>query len=256
MCRHFGYLGAAVPVASLTHDPPHSLVHQSYAPSDMRGGGSVNVDGFGVGWYSAPGSAVRYRRTGPIWADANLEAVTRASTSGAVLAAVRNATVGMPLVETACAPFTDGQWLFSHNGRVADWPESVADLAKALPVTDLLTLDAPTDSALLWAMVRTRLAAGDHPTAALAAVVSDVAATAPGSRLNLLLTNGTVLVGTTWTHSLWVRSTPDSVVLASEPWDADERWREIPDGSAVTVSAHPSTVDIRPIGPRGRTGNP
>ena len=257
MCRHLGYLGTAVPVASLINDPPHSLVHQSYAPADMRGGGSVNVDGFGVGWYPSPGSAaVRYRRTGPIWADANLEAITRASTSGAVLAAVRNSTVGMSIVETACAPFTDGQWLFSHNGRIADWPDSVADLAKALPVTDLLTLDAPTDSALLWALVRTRLAAGEHPTAALAAVVSDVAATAPGSRLNLLLTNGTVLVGTTWTHSLWVRSTPDSVALASEPWDADERWREIPDGSVVTVSAHPSTVDIRPIGPRGRTGNP
>ncbi|HEX6347005.1 ergothioneine biosynthesis protein EgtC [Umezawaea sp.] len=257
MCRHLGYLGTAVPVASLIADPPHSLVHQSYAPADMRGGGSVNVDGFGVGWYPAPGSAaVRYRRTGPIWADANLEAVTRASTSGAVLAAVRSGTVGMPLVETACAPFTDGRWLFSHNGRIADWPGSVADLAKALPVTDLLTLDAPTDSALLWALVRTRLAAGDHPAAALAAVVSDVAATAPGSRLNLLLTNGTVLVGTTWTHSLWVLSTPDSVALASEPWDADERWREIPDGSVVAVSAHPSTVDIRPIGPRGRTGNP
>jgi len=256
MCRHLGYLGTAVPVAELIEDPPHSLVHQSYAPADMRGGGTVNVDGFGVGWYSPDGAAVRYRRTGPIWADASLAAVTRATTSGAVLAAVRSGTVGMPIVETACAPFTDGHWLFSHNGRITDWPESVADLAKALPVTDLLTLDAPTDAALLWALVRARLAAGEDPTAVLAGVVSDVAAAAPGSRLNLLLTNGTVLVGTTWTHALWVRSTPDSVALASEPWDFDERWREIPDGSVVTVRAFPSTVDIRPIGPRGRTGKP
>ncbi|WNV88766.1 ergothioneine biosynthesis protein EgtC [Umezawaea sp. Da 62-37] len=256
MCRHLGYLGTAVPVAELLYDPPHSLVRQSYAPADMRGGGTVNVDGFGVGWYAPDGSAVRYRRAGPIWADENLESVTRASPSGAVLAAVRSGTVGMPIVETACAPFTDGTWLFSHNGRIADWPGSVADLAGSLPVTDLLTLDAPTDAALLWALVRTRLAAGRHPTAVLADVVSEVAAAAPGSRLNLLLTNGTVLVGTTWTHSLWVRSTPDSVALASEPWDTDERWREIPGGSVVTVAAHPSTVDIRPIGPRGRTGNP
>lgn len=259
MCRHLGYLGAAVPVAELVYDPPHSLVHQSYAPSDMRGGGTVNVDGFGVGWFPAPGAAaVRYRRTGPIWADANLAAVTRASVSGAVLAAVRSGTVGMPIVDTACAPFTDGRWLFSHNGRIADWPESVADLAKALPVAELLTLDAPTDAALLWALVRSRLAAGEHPTAVLAGVVSDVAAAAPGSRLNLLLTDGTVLVGTTWTHSLWVRAAEDSVALASEPWDADERWREIPDGSVVTVGALPPTVDVQPIvpGPRGRTGNP
>jgi glutamine amidotransferase len=257
MCRHLGYLGPAVPVAELLYDAPHSLVRQSYAPTDMRGGGTVNVDGFGVGWFPAPGAAaVRYRRAGPIWADANLADVTRASTSGAVLAAVRNGTVGMPIVDTACAPFTDGQWLFSHNGRIADWPESVADLAKSLPVTDLLTLDAPTDAALLWALVRRRLAAGEHPTDVLATVVAEVARAAPGSRLNLLLTNGTVLVGTTWTHSLWVRSTPDSVALASEPWDNDERWREIPDGSVVTAGAHPSIVDVRPLdpGPRGRTG--
>lgn len=254
MCRHLGYLGPAVPVAELLYDHPHSLVHQSWAPNDMRGGGNVNVDGFGVGWYSTPGVAVRYRRVGPIWADANLAALTRATSSGAVLAAVRSGTVGMPIVETACAPFTDGHWLFSHNGRIADWPGSVADLAKGLPVTDLLTLDAPTDAALLWALVRTRLATGEEPARVLAGVVSEVARAAPGSRLNLLLTDGSVLVATTWTHSLWVRATADSVALASEPWDADPLWREIPDGSVVTAGTSPSTVDVRTIdpGPQGR----
>ena len=244
MCRHLGYLGPAVPVAELLYDQPHSLVRQSWAPRDMRGGGTVNVDGFGVGWYSRPGQAVRYRRVGPIWADENLAALTRATSSGAVLAAVRSGTVGMPVVETACAPFTDGRWLFSHNGRIADWPDSVADLAKSLPVTDLLTLDAPTDAALLWALVRTRLAAGEHPTRVLAGVAAEVARAAPGSRLNLLLTDGTVLVGTTWTHALWVRSNAESVALASEPWDDDPLWREIPDGSVVTAGTNPSTVDV------------
>ena len=46
----------------------------------------------------------------------------------------------------------------------------MAGLAAELPVTDLLTLDAPTDSALLWALVRHRLRAGDDPAAALAEV--------------------------------------------------------------------------------------
>ena len=65
--------GHAAP--SLLLDPPHSLLRQSWAPQDMRGGGTVNADGFGVGWY--PGrchgrSPVRYRRALPIWADATL----------------------------------------------------------------------------------------------------------------------------------------------------------------------------------------
>jgi len=50
--------------------------------------------------------------------------------------------------------------MFSHNGIVAGWPESVADLARGLPIEDLVTLDAPTDSALLWALVRHRLRGG------------------------------------------------------------------------------------------------
>ena len=48
MCRHLAYLGPAVPLAALLLDPPHSLLRQSWAPRDMRGGGSVNADGFGV----------------------------------------------------------------------------------------------------------------------------------------------------------------------------------------------------------------
>ena len=109
MCRHLGYLGPAVPLAALVHDPPHSLERQSYAPADMRGGGTVNADGYGVGWYPAPGGpAVRYRRAGAIWSDENLARLSRVVVSGAVLAAVRSATVGMPVVDTACAPFTDG----------------------------------------------------------------------------------------------------------------------------------------------------
>ncbi|MDR6595023.1 glutamine amidotransferase [Saccharothrix longispora] len=236
-----------MPVSTLVHDPPHSLVRQSYAPGDMRGGGTVNVDGYGVGWYPAPGGpAVRYRRAGTIWSDENLAQLCRVAVSGAVLAAVRSATVGMPVADTACAPFTDGRWLFSHNGRVAGWPGSVVDLARALPTAALLTLDAPTDSALLWALVRSRLAAGEGPAAALAGVVSDVAAAAPGSRLNLLITDGTALAGTTWTHSLWVRAGGGAVTLASEPLDDDPRWREVPDG--CVVAADVSTVDVQPIG--------
>ena len=51
MCRHLAYLGPPVTLAALLLDPPHGLLHQSYAPADMRGGGTVNADGFGAGWY-------------------------------------------------------------------------------------------------------------------------------------------------------------------------------------------------------------
>jgi glutamine amidotransferase len=158
--------------------------------------------------------------------------------AGAVLAAVRSATVGMPVVETAAAPFSDGRWLFSHNGVVTGWPDSVAKLAASLPTADLLMLDAPTDSAFLWALVRDRLRRGDG----LAAVVADVLAAAPGSRLNLLLTDGSTIFATTAGHALSVRHGGGQVLVASEPLDDDPAWRPVPDRSLVTAT--PDAIEL------------
>jgi gamma-glutamyl hercynylcysteine S-oxide hydrolase len=231
VCRHLAYLGPPRPLAALVLEPEYGLLRQSYAPRDMRGGGTVNADGFGVGWYppTRPGSASRYRTDRPLWADGSFAELAAVTESGALLAAVRSATVGMPVVSTASAPFTDGHWLFSHNGVVAGWPDSVATPAARLPVTDLLTLDAPTDAALLWALVRHRLRAGTGPAAALAGVVVEVAAAAPGSRLNLLLTDGAEVHATAWSHALTVRVEPDAVTVASEPHDQLPGWTPVPD---------------------------
>ncbi|MPZ93569.1 MAG: ergothioneine biosynthesis protein EgtC [Propionibacteriales bacterium] len=248
MCRHLAYLGPAVTLSELLLDSPHSLLRQTWAPSDMCGGGSVNADGFGVGWVpDTGGPPVVYRRACPMWADASLPGLAGTIRSTAVLAAARNGTVGLPVVETACAPFTDGQWLFSHNGLVTGWPGSVGELAARLPVLDLMTLDAPTDSALLWALVRHRLRAGDSAGSALATVTAEVAAAAPGSRLNLLLTDGSVLAATTWTHSLWTRRAAGALAVSSEPWDDGDAWQAVPDGHVVTGDRR--RLDLHPIKP-------
>jgi gamma-glutamyl hercynylcysteine S-oxide hydrolase len=246
VCRHLAYVGEPVRLADLLLTPPHSLLRQSWAPRDMRGGGTVNADGYGIGWYATDAAPVRLRRASPMWTDAALPGLASTVTSGGMLAAVRSATVGMPIVETACAPFTAGPWLFSHNGVVRDWPSSVAGLASRVPVTDLLLMEAPTDAALLWTLLRALLLDGVPPAKAVASVVTDVAEAAPGSRLNLLLTNGSTIVGTAWTHALWVRPLPSGVVVASEPYDEEAGWQEVPDGHLVTAS--PSTVDIMRLG--------
>ena len=186
----------------------------------------------------------------PMWTDSSLADVAGEIHSGAVLAAVRNATAGMPVGEGACAPFSDGRWLFSHNGRVSGWPGSLALLASTLPVEDLMTLDAPTDAAFLWALVRHRLRAGACAADAVASVVTEVAAAAPQSRLNLLLTDGQTVVGTTWTHALWTRRTEAAIAVSSEPWDPDDdTWVEVPDRSVVVAT--PQSVSTRALDDRG-----
>lgn len=254
MCRHLVYLGPPVPLAALLFDPPYGLVRQSWAPRDMRGGGTVNADGFGVAWYPAAGTGtgtgaaepVRYRRATPIWADAGLPALAASTSSGAALAAVRSATVGMPVVETAAAPFGEGRWLFSHNGVVPGWPDSVVPLAAALPTRDLLTLDAPSDAALLWALVRHRLREGSPPDRAVAETVDAVAALVPGARLNLLLTDGRTAVASAAGHALSVRAGGGSVLICSEPLDDDPAWAGVPDGHLVVATT--DEVHLRRIG--------
>ncbi len=236
MCRHLGYLGEPVTLAELVLDPPHSLVVQSYAPKDMRGGGKVNVDGFGAGWFGAGADRARqYRRAVPIWQDDGFAELARATPAVGALAAVRNATVGMPIADAACAPFTDGRWLFSLNGYLAGWPDTAAGLAAGLPHRDLLTIPVMTDSALLWALLRHRLAGGADPAMVLAGLVAEVLAAAPGSRLTTLLTDGRRIYATTVTHALCARRSPTGVLLASEPVDDATGWQAIPDGQLVVA---------------------
>ncbi|MYZ40435.1 class II glutamine amidotransferase, partial [Streptomyces sp. SID4917] len=117
------------------------------------------------------------------------------------------------------------------------WPGSVAASAAALPVAELLALPARSDSALLWALVLHRLRAGDELGQALADTVLDIAAAAPASRLNLLLTDGARIAATTWGDTLWYRTGPgDRTVVASEPYDDDPRWRAVPDRTLLVAT--------------------
>lgn len=237
MCRHIAYLGPSVALGELLTLPPHALVRQSWEPRRQKYG-TVNADGFGVGWY-ADGDPVpgRYRRQGPVWADESFADLARVVRSTALLAAVRDATERDADGEAAAAPFSAGRLLFSHNGAVMGWPGSLAALAATLPPAELLTLAARCDSALVWALVQHRVAQGDDLPQAVADTVSDVAGAAPGSRLNLLLTDGATIVATAWGDTLWYLAEPGfRVVAASEPYDDDPHWREVPDRTLLVAT--------------------
>ena len=222
----------------------------------MRGGGTINADGFGIGWLPPAGSGEsepdggsvvrRYRRDIPMWADAGLPDLAASISSTAILAAVRSATAGMPVTETACAPFVEGIWMFSHNGVIDGWPDSVASLAQALPASALMTLEAPTDSAFLWALVREHLRQGRPAARILSGVAGDVLALAPGSRMNLILNDCRQIVATTVVHSLWYRQAEGSVLVSSEALDPDDRaWQPVPDRCLLEATA--SDISMRAL---------
>jgi len=242
MCRHLAYVGPPVSLKSLLIDPPYGLYRQAWAPR-MQRHGTVNADGFGIGWY-ASGDPVpaRYRRAVPIWGDASLPDLARVTRSSAVLAAVRDATVGTALGEAAAAPFASGSWLFSHNGLLAGWPASAAGLARVEP---LLALEAMTDSAFLWLLILERLQAGAPADVALAATIEAVETAGATGRFNFLLTDGRTVVATTAGDTLWYRRADGGVTVASEPSDDEPGWTEVPDRQLLFAT--PSQVTVRPL---------
>ena len=232
MCRHLGWLGEPRSIASLVLEPPSGLLVQSYAPRRQKHG-LMNADGWGVGFYSPDvpeGAPCRWRSAAPLWGDASFASVAPALSSDCVVAAVRSASIGMPIEPSASAPFTDGRWLLSHNGLVD---------RTVLPLSQ--KAESTVDSALLAAVIFER------GLDALGDTIVEVAAADPNARLNILAANGSQLRATTWGDTLSVLRRDDGMVLASEPYDDNPGWQEIPDRHLVVVEGYSG-----PLSPAGR----
>ncbi|MGH8962672.1 MAG: ergothioneine biosynthesis protein EgtC [Jatrophihabitantaceae bacterium] len=225
MCRHLAWLGAPRTLASLVLDGEHSLLVQSYRPRRQRHG-TINADGWGVGLYSPDhAEPARWRSARPLWNDASFASVAQVISSSCMVAAVRSATVGMPVDESSVAPFSDGRWLLSHNGivdRGALGPQPHAE--------------SVCDAAVLAAYVF------DRGAEQLGKLVVEVGARDPNARLNLLATDGNRVLATTWGDTLGVLRTVDGVLVASEPTDDDPRWTDVPDHHLVTVTGTEITI--------------
>jgi gamma-glutamyl hercynylcysteine S-oxide hydrolase len=225
VCRHLAWLGAPRSLADLLLQPNHSLLVQSYAPRRQRNG-RMNADGWGVGFYadSRPEPA-RWRSSRPLWSDPSFASVAPTISSTCILAAVRSATVGMPLEETAAAPFHAGRWLLSHNG--------VVDRSLLGPHP---AAESVCDSAELAAHL---FESGPEQVGEF---VSTLGARDSAARLNLLLTNGDRILATAWNDTLSVLQTEAGVAVASEPYDDDPRWSDVPDHHLVDVTSDGVTL--------------
>ena len=218
MCRHLAWLGGPRSLHELVLAPAHGLLVQSYAPRRQQHG-TMNADGWGVGFFVArrPEPA-RWRSNRPLWADQSFGSVAPVISSPCVLAAVRSASAGMPLDETAVAPFQLGRWLLSHNGVVD------RTLLGPHPAAESMC-----DSAQLAAHLF------DFGPERVGEFVADVGKRDPAARLNLLLTDGDRILATRWNNTLSVLRADDGVAVASEPYDDDPRWVDVPDHHLVEV---------------------
>lgn len=254
MCRHLAYLGPPRSLHSLLYATSTSLEVQSWRPQLQRQG-AMNADGWGVGWWDPAVRAepARYRTASPMWTDRSFRSVAEVVHAGAVVAAVRSASPGSPIVETGNAPFTTGPWLFSLNGYITGFRGPVGEALRR-EVTELraVGIEGVVDSEVVFALVLDRLDAGAGPAEALACVTARVAASAE-ARLNLLLSDGHTITATTFGNSLFTMSgvgmAQGGVLVASEPLDDDPAWTPVPEASVLEVSG--DQIAITSLASRG-----
>lgn len=251
MCRLVAHFGPPTTLEALVLDPPHGLAHQAWAP-ERQVSGTVNADGFGIGWYDLdrrPEPGV-HRTTLPIWADRSFASFAGLVASTSIVAAVRGATAPAPTEESGTPPFSRGPWLFAHNGAVVGFREGVgAALRRRLTAEQESAILGAADSEVLFHLALSHLDAGATPAQALAQVIAAVDAH-EGGRLNLVLTDGRRLAATRAGDSLWLLADGTRTIVASEPHDDGPDWAEVPDRSVVTASlATAGAADVLPLPP-------
>ena len=122
MCRFLVYKGGGMFMSDLLLKTEQSLIMQSYKAREREE--PLNGDGFGVGWYTPevdPTPCV-FTSTRPAWSNRNLFRLSEKIRSTCFFAHVRAASEGSYVSEFNCHPFQYEQFLWMHNGKIADFP--------------------------------------------------------------------------------------------------------------------------------------
>ena len=269
MCRFVGYLGPPVSLEGLLYGPPFGLWRQAWAPRCQQFG-NVNADGWGVGWYDRAIRAepARYRTVTPIWADRNFAEIAPLLSSDCAIAAIRDASPGIPVDQSSTAPFTSGQVLFAHNGLIERFREGASsELRRRIGPRRESEIIGGSDSEVVFALllgyldklsffegatvgsrrgaagtggeardlsVATQPAArwrGLLLAAAIRETIDELRSVAAG-RFNLVVSDGGSMVASAAGDRLFALSSEvegsQVTQVASEPFDDDPAWFEVP----------------------------
>ncbi|MET0863690.1 MAG: class II glutamine amidotransferase [Nakamurella sp.] len=167
MCRWMAYLGDPIPAEELVFRPVHSIIDQSLHAN--RTNVTTNGDGFGIGWYGDRPEPSIYKSTHPAWNDANLREIAGQIRTPLLFAHVR-ASSGTPVQRSNCHPFRHDNWLWMHNGSLANFGEVRRDLLMAVDPSLFPQIGGSTDSETLFYLALTFGLTDDPPTAVARAV--------------------------------------------------------------------------------------
>jgi glutamine amidotransferase len=268
------WLGQPVLIEELLFKSPHGIVDQSLHA--RMGAEPTNGDGFGLGWYGTGDGPGIYRSILPAWGDPNLRELAAHVESPLFMTHVR-AAIGSPVQETNCHPFRRDNWLFVHNGFIADFPLLRRDLMLAIDPQMFADVHGSTDTEVVFHLAVT-LGLEDDPIAALERTVGLIEETARAQgvadavQASFGVSDGESLWAVRYAsngdaRSLFASSdaealrhlypdnerfqllTGDDRLIVSEPFsDLPGVWHEIPQATAVTVRRG-GVLEKRPFRP-------
>src|SRR6185312_8596131 len=188
--------------------------------------------------------------------DENLRYLCRHLQSHLYFAHVRAAT-GTPITRPNCHPFACGRWLFMHNGMIGNWGRLRRRVEALIPDAFYGSRIGTTDSEAVFLAILG--AGGDkNPVAATARVLAALTEMVSSDgyheplRFTAALANGHDLYAFRYSandnaNSLYYREQGESVVIVSEPLDAERaHWKPVPAGSMITALAG-KPVTLEPI---------
>ena len=209
MCRFVLYLGCEITVGSLVTEPENSIINQSFKSREREE--PLNGDGFGVAWYvpEVGEEPALFKDITPAWNNINLLNLARVTSSTCVLAHVRAATSGFPVIQLNCHPFASGPFSFMHNGRIGGFSEIRRDLMARLSDETYNAISGSTDSEYLFALfmdyyndIDDSLERVERMARALSSAIKEIelitekAGITEPSYMNLAVTDGTSAVAT------------------------------------------------------------
>ena len=285
MCRFALYLGEEIPVSALVTEPENSIINQSFHSHERAE--PLNGDGFGLAWYvpTVSEAPAIFKDITPAWNNLNLLNLARVTRSACILAHVRAASPGLPVIQLNCHPFAWGPFAFMHNGTVAGFHQVRRAILERLSDEAFQMIRGTTDSEYVLALFADHYLRGgvgqsrvEAMASALTAAIAEVealtraAGIAEPSLLNLALSDGTCAVVSRYishtpekANSLYVHAGrryvcedgichmvdpdhphPGAVIVASEPLSQDGGWDRVEVNHLVLLHSD-LRVDMRPI---------
>lgn len=240
------YSGPPIFLDTVLFDAENSLVNQSLK---ARWSNVVtNGDGFGIGWYGARGKPGLYRDVLPAWNDENLREVAEQVQSGLFFAHVRAATGDAGTARQNCHPFRHGDWMFMHNGAIADFQAVRRELDLSIPEGLYRHKMGTTDSETIFYLLLANGLAED-PAAAFSVTIGMVEDAMTEQEIDgpfrfaAIATDGEKMLAIRYSsddqspslfYGLGARGDGQSVMIMSEPSDEDAgHWAEVPESSLV-----------------------